>query len=101
MVTNSGAESISSPIRAQYSYTVTQAASYLGVSVKTLYGIAARGEIDHLRTGQRRHSGVTPPDHSRRAGRIKTLTRGPGRVDRGASIAEDRLSRARDGRRSP
>lgn len=36
--------------RERYTFNVTRAAAYLDVAVSTLYGIAERGEIDHLRT---------------------------------------------------
>ena len=54
-----------------YPFTLKQAASYLGISAKTLYGIVARGEIDHLRTCRGRRDGPAIGGQGRAAGRIK------------------------------
>ena len=37
-----------------YSFTVADAAKYLGIHEKTVYALAHRGEIEHLRTRERK-----------------------------------------------
>jgi excisionase family DNA binding protein len=68
-VIHSHASTDASPVA--YPFTLKQAASYLGISAKTLYGIVARGEIDHLRTCRGRRDGPAIGGQGRAAGRIK------------------------------
>lgn len=59
--------------RARYTLSVKDAAAYLDVAVSTLYGIAERGEIDHLRTTANVRTRIVngAPKTYRKHGRLK------------------------------
>lgn len=57
--------------RDRYTFSVKAAAAYLGVAISTLYGIAERGEIDHLRTRGSLATRVLRERQVRVSGRLK------------------------------
>lgn len=57
--------------RERYTFNVTRAAEYLDIAPTTLYGIAERGEIDHLRTRGNTSTCVRAGKTVRVPGRLK------------------------------